>query len=90
MKFKDFALKEQHACTHRWKASSPTASFGKRTLSLAKPKNKIESILMLHYKKQKRHPNGCIFCGGAWLTKVEPLIEVQKKKQGPSPASICF
>ena len=25
-------------------------------------------------QKQKRHPNGCRFCGGACLTKVEPLL----------------
>lgn len=24
-------------------------------------------------QKQKRHPNGCRFCGGACLTKVEPI-----------------
>ena len=37
---KDFAPMEQYTCTRCWKASFPTASFGMRTLSLAKPKSK--------------------------------------------------
>ena len=41
---KDIAPLEQYTCTHRWKASFPTASFGMRTLSLAKPKIKDSNL----------------------------------------------
>ncbi len=44
---------EQYISTRCWKASFPTASFGMRTLSLAQPKSKGESILMLHHRNKK-------------------------------------
>ena len=74
---KDFDGERQYFHTLRLTSELVDLRAGNTKLIFDKAKEQDRVNLDAPPQKQKRHPNGCLFCGGVCLTKIEPLPILQ-------------